>query len=502
MLQKTYLPQMRQQFDALLEKTAGTCQLILDTHNPISDQDYLSEIAHIKRFLELWEADHEFRRLVETDPDQAATSRGLRIHPEQLRYLWDRDYIQQAQAAKEAPSRAILRYRAFICEKLLYRDALREEHCVPSQNRHRIWRERQINRCFSELGETTARAIVHAPFAIELSKGCSVGCWFCGLEAPRKEADFRYTPDNAKLWREVLAALGAVIGPNAWSGFLYWASDPLDNPDYEKLIFDYAEVLGKCPQTTTAQAQKHVERLRPFLLDSFARGCEVNRFSVLSLGMLDKIHRAFTAEELLHTELIPQNPESRSMLGKTGRAKNSRHLRRKADFLGFDLDQVMQGTISCVSGFLLNMVERRVRLVSPCNSSDRWPHGHWVYEEASFADGPDLAGILQGMIDRHLQDSLTHRDPLAFREDLRFAIEGDSFTLTNALVKHTMNPYAGIQAIGEAIAAGVSTAGEIAFALEAEQGMELDETFIILNRIYQAGLLNEDPTFFALKRSL
>ncbi|MFD2112203.1 radical SAM family RiPP maturation amino acid epimerase [Thiorhodococcus fuscus] len=502
MLQKTYLPDMRQQFDALLEKTAGTCQSILDTRHPSNDQDYLSEVAHVKRFLEIWDADYEFRQAIETDPDQAAAGRGLRMDPGHLRYLWDHDYILKAREAQEVPNRTVIRYRAFIAEKLLYRDALREEHCVPRLHRHRVWRERQINRCFSELGETTARAIVHAPFAIELSKGCSVGCWFCGLEAPRKEADFLYTSANAKLWREVLNALHFIIGPNAWSGFLYWASDPLDNPDYEKLIFDYADILGKCPQTTTAQAQKHIERLKPFLRESFARGCEVNRFSVLSLGMLKKLHQAFTAEELLHTELIPQNPESRSMLGKTGRAKNSKHLQRKADFLGFDLDQVMQGTISCVSGFLLNMVERTVKLVSPCNSSERWPHGHWTYEEAVFTDGEDLAGILQGMIDRHMQDSLTHRDPLAFREDLRFAIEGDSFTLTNAMVKHTMNPHPGIQAIGEAIAAGVSTAGEIAFALEAEQGMELDETFIILNRIYQAGLLNEDPDFFAHKRSL
>lgn len=502
MLQKAYLPEMRQCFAELIEKTQGACHAILDTEHPSDDHEYLSEVAHVKRFLEVWEADHAFREALKVNPAEAVEKRALRADPEALRYLWDCDYIKEATEAKVPPSRTILRYRSFIIEKLLYRDALREELCAPVGQRQRAWRERQINRCFSELGERTARAIVHAPFSIELGKGCSVGCWFCGFEAKRQEANFDYTPENAALWRDVLNALQSVIGPNAWSGFLYWATDPLDNPDYERFIFDYADILGRCPQTTTAQAQKHVERLRSFLPESFTRGCEVNRFSVLSLRILDEIHGAFSAEELLHTELINQNPESRSMLGNTGRAKRSKLLKRKAEFLGFDLDQAMQGTISCVTGFLLNMVDRTVKLITPCNSNERWPHGYWVYEERTFKNGAHLAEILRGMIDRHMPDSLSHQDPISFRSDLSFALEGDSFTLTSSQVKHSMNPAPGITEIGRAIESGVYTAGELAFLMEREHGMALEQTFVILNKIFQAGLLNEEPGFFSRKRPL
>ena len=45
------------------------------------------------------------------------------------------------------------------------------------------------------------------------------------------------------------------------------------------------------------------------------------------------------------------------------------------------------GTIACVSGFLFNMVERNVRLISPCNASERWPLGYRIYDEGTFTDG-------------------------------------------------------------------------------------------------------------------
>lgn len=502
MLTHTYLPTMQQQVDRYFSQTDDVCRKVLDPQHPLDDADYLEEVAHIKRFLEVWTADAAFREAVAIDPVAATKARGLKTNPDEIRRVWDARYAEEAAARQEPPNRAVLRHRAFMLEKLLMRDRLREELCAPQDARHRAWRERQVKRVFSELGDRTGRAIVHAPFCIELSQGCSVGCWFCGLKAGKKEADFLYTDAHAALWKEVLHVLRATIGPNAWTGFLYWATDPLDNPDYERFCFDYSDILGCCPQTTTAQAQRQVERLRPFLPESFARGCRVNRFSILSLGMLEKVHAAFSAKELLHTELITQNPESNSMLGKTGRARDSVHLQRKAERLGIQMETLAPGTISCVSGFLLNMVERSVRLVSPCSSSERWPLGYWVYEEGHFKTADELADLLQGMVSRHLQDALTYRDPVAFRPDLRFAETPDSVVLTGLCTKTTMAPCEGIQVIGRLVAQGDLTAGELAFTAEASDQLPLSDTFMILDTFWRSGLLDEDPVFFGGKRDL
>src|SRR5205814_8046857 len=106
---------------------------------------------------------------------------------------------------------------------------------------------------------------------------------FCGVSAGRKGADFLYTPDNARLWRDVLAVLRRVVGPAAATGFCYWATDPLDNPDYERFALDVAEICGRFPQTTTAQPLKDPERTRALLALSVAHGCTINRFSILTL---------------------------------------------------------------------------------------------------------------------------------------------------------------------------------------------------------------------------
>ena len=53
------------------------------------------------------------------------------------------------------------------------------------------------------------------PLAFELSEGCSVGCPFCGFAVKGLRGIFRYTDENALLWRETLRRLHALIGDAA-----------------------------------------------------------------------------------------------------------------------------------------------------------------------------------------------------------------------------------------------------------------------------------------------
>ena len=42
-------------------------------------------------------------------------------------------------------------------------------------------------------------------------------------------------------------------------------------------------------------------------------------------------------------------------------------------------DDYPMNTIGCVTGFLFNMVDRTVQLISPCTATDEWPLGFYVY---------------------------------------------------------------------------------------------------------------------------
>ena len=58
------------------------------------------------------------------------------------------------------------------------------------------WRKRQVERVNIEFGTLRADSITHHIFAFELSKGCSVGCWFCALGAQSFKGHYQRTPKN------------------------------------------------------------------------------------------------------------------------------------------------------------------------------------------------------------------------------------------------------------------------------------------------------------------
>jgi radical SAM family RiPP maturation amino acid epimerase len=452
-------------------------------------------VAKTKRLLERWMVDTEFRRALAADPAAAVARWALDVDPEELRFLWDEEFHKRMLGRAEwtAPQPA-QQYRAWMGEKVLFRERLRRELCVPHDPRHRAWRQRQVDRCLGHLGPSAHENIIHAPFAIELSEGCSVGCWFCGVSAERKKTDFLYTEDNRRLWREVLTVLRRTVGPAAANGFLYWATDPLDNPDYEKLALDFAHICGKFPQTTTAQPQKDPERVRALLRLSAEHGCDINRFSILSLAIFEKVMQAFTAEELLHCELVVQNREATTIQSNSGRARGAAQLARRAEAKELDPGwREAPGTIACVSGFLMNMVRKSVRLVTPCPSSDAWPNGYWVLEEGHFTDGEDLAVLLDGMMERHMRVTLRAGDRARLRPDLEVAPTADGVALRafGSIVTLSDLPY--IHPVIDALAAGDQTAGEIVVGLEDRLGWPAEEIMSFLNGLFDQGLLDEEP---------
>lgn len=461
------------------------------------NEEQLTILSNIKRFFEKWRADPDFREQVFTDSVQAASRYNLKINPEEIRPLWDKEYASQ-QGEKDPISPVVKIYQKYF-EQTYKEDPLA---VIPKNPQFKAWRERQIARNESLYKKAYQDGIVHAPFAIELSKGCSVGCWFCGVSAPRLEDLFLYTPEQAKLWREVLELLKEILGAAAGEGFCYWATDPLDNPDYEKFCCDFHEILGQFPQTTTALALRNPERTRSLLKLSREKGCKMNRFSVLSLKILNQIHEYFSAEDLAFVALALQNTESDMVKANAGRIRerNQRKTEEKAKLgekLSQEDDLSDQGTIACVTGFLFNMVDRTVKLISPCRASDRWPLGYIIFDEGTFSDIHDLKALLERMIDEHMSPVVRSNDIIRFRGDLQYEKLSDGFQLSTKIMTRKFRHQNYLRELGEVLRKGDKTAAEIV-GLFNLFGVPSEKTFQALNLLLASGCLDEEPALKTL----
>ena len=453
------------------------------------DKEYIHELGHAKRVLELCTMEPGFQEKFTADPEGAFREYHIDADPTSMKILAIKEEAEKVrQTPFEELPRTVRRYRAFMNEKFAGRDAMAKKECVPSHPAFKAWRGRQVSRCWAELGVRNS-AIVHAPIMYELNLGCSVGCPFCGVAAGKLQKVFRYTEENAALWKDVLGITKEIVGSAGGSGICYYATEPLDNPEYEEFTYDYFDVFGIMPQITTATATRNIQRTKNYLKESDKRYLRVNRFSVLSLDMLHKIHAEFTPEELLYVELLPQFPEAPSChFSNAGRA-------REFDSKSVDSND-QGGTISCISGFVVNMAESTIRLVTPCRSSDEFPTGERLIAKRPFGTAEEYRRTLAGLIEEFMPESLPKDQPLRLRNGIHFEAteEGIQFYRDEGFkLKFSGNddiPAKQYQDVLAKLKKGGS-AYDIAGELLEELDMEPANTFFILKKFEQAGLFLE-----------
>ena len=480
----------------------------------------VSELAQIKRMMELFQGDSVFRERLPQELSALTQEHGFTIDPEEIRVLWDVDLklkIHHGEIEPEEPTQLMRNYRRWIGERVRWRDGVRAA-CSPDNPNWKTWRERQMKRAYSELGEGWSKAIIFDTAAIELSKGCSVGCWFCGVDAPKLEDHLHFNEENEKLFKEVMEVLIGFVGiESASAHFLYWASDPLDNPHYEEYCRAFKDVVGVYPLTTTALAVRDVERTRRILNMLMEDQTGVHRFSVLNLKILKKIHAEFSPEELARVELVMLNKESQVVKADAGRfrekAKSKPALRQhEENKIPVDRDLMEEwegyagpGSIACVSGLLLNLVERSVKLITPCKASDRWPLGYVVFEEGRFETAQDLKDLIQGWIDKGMKTRLPLSEVVRFRSDLTVKVTDEGFSV--------FTPFGGgsykggkrsayYKSLGSLIQEGCHEAGTIADRMLEEHGVFHAETYKILDWLFDEALLQDEPDPVAAPENL
>lgn len=448
-------------------------------------------VASLKRFLEYWTMEKGFAERFRADEERTLGEVGLSElgeDRESLRLLVFRELADSVKGKKpeELPPNFVL-YRRFVNWKLRTRQELQETGCAPEEPAFRAWRKRQINRCWAELG-TRNEAIVHTPLTFELALGCSVGCPFCGVMAGKLTKVFRGTEENLKLWRQVLIKCRELIGGAAGDGTCYYATEPLDNPEYESFASIYFEELGEVPQLTSAASMRNPERTRAYLKLAASQQERVHRFSVLSYEIFQKIMAFFTPDELLFVELLPQFAEAPACgFSGSGRARS------------YDCEKVVKNdgdTISCVTGFVINMAEKSIRLSTPCGTDDEHPTGEIKIAREFFTDIDDFAAKLTGLRKKYFCKAFPKTQVLRLRPGttIEKLADGIIFRRENGFkLKFTGAddlPAKYYLAIANYLPEGRHTAYDIAGELM-DKGLSPAQVFYILDHFVAAGLLLE-----------
>lgn len=360
---------------------------------------------------------------------------------------------------------------------------------IPANPKFDAWRLRRIATTHSELGYFSYM-IDHPILAFELGDGCSVGCWFCAFATHKLTQNFDYE-QHRDFFRQVTQVCVDLFGRQETSlALLYYGTEPHDNPHYLDFVKDYTEITGfpVCTSTAVPTDPVWMRELIAFYRQS---NSPWPRLSVLSKSMLHKIHDLYSPEELRDVELLMQIKHGTRKKVTGGRIlQETAGLREREE--GHYLDEIVpQGSIACVSGFLINMVRRSIQIVSPCYTSQKWPYGYRVFDEATFTDAEDFRRVMQALIDRNMPENPPRDMIMQFRDDFVYRPTETGFELASPnQIHHFRNP-ALHKPLGKLLAEGTHSYDGLYDILTAQYGCNPMIVVIALKNLFDNGFLNE-----------
>jgi hypothetical protein len=273
----------------------------------------------------------------------------------------------------------------------------------------------------------------------------------------------------------MLAVMVDRFGKAAQTGFCYWATDPVDCPDYDLFAEEHASITGCLPQATTAAPLRDPAFTRRLLALADRFRTAGTRFSVTTLRQLHGIFETFTARELLGVELVMQMKHSLAPKAAAGRARDTN--------AGSSINSAEATTIACVTGFLVNLPDRTIRLISPCSASDRWPLGYRVHAQVSFTDTESYRVAIDWMIESQMSSSPLPGQKLVIRDDLAVQMETDHVVLSNRHARYVLRGHPCIKFLLTLLAMGPMLPGDLITQMAA-QGHDVFTSSAVLDDLF------------------
>lgn len=478
-------------------------------------QDELNKISQAKRFFECYDGYADFRESVNsghfTDKQINRMKQiGIGFDLSEMSPLWEnpdviKDYLSHTdgESQKNAQEQTALNQyplldlwlRFVLRRKAQHRDVCINRSLPTNSSRYEKWRNRRITSAESELGGFN-HMIDHPALAFELTDGCSVQCWFCSFSAGKLIGVLDYE-QNRSFFRDIVKSCTDILGQAAGLALLYYASEPYDNPHYIDYMKDFADITGSdvCTSTAVCADKKWIDELIAFYTP---KNLPWPRLSVLSEGMLGKIHDNHSPQQLLHVNMIMQMKSSERQKVSGGRIFEQKpDIRERGDTNRLP-DFVPQGTIACVSGFYINLVTRDIKLVSPCYTTEKWPLGYRVFDKASFDTAEDFQQTIIQMIDRNMPENPPEDMPLKLRDDLVIKTFDDGFDLSSPNQIHHFRNKKIFRSLSGLLTGLPITFGEALSALLESGEYSFFEAQAALNNLFHNGFLDE--TVYSAKR--
>jgi hypothetical protein len=297
--------------------------------------------------------------------------------------------------------------------------------------------------------------------------------------------------DNREAFRHIIQTCVDLFGRDEASmTLLYYGTEPHDNPHYIDFMKEFREVTGNFVCTSTAVGNDP-QWIRALIAYYREQSQPWPRMSVLSKGQMYKIHDLYSPEELRDVELLMQMKDHPRKKVTGGRIlEEATGMRDRAE--GEYLDKVVpQGSIACVSGFLTNLVNQTIQLVSPCYTCQRYPYGYRVFDETTYSEPADFGRALQALMDRNMPATPPPQRRARFRDDLLYRSVDDGFDLVSPNQIHHFRGKETYAPIGQALAECNLTYRELYEFLFNTRGINPMVAVGVVQKLFDEGFLDE-----------